>query len=106
MISCLAIVNSNIIKRFGSKTVLMLGVGILGLGEILSGWTVHNIGGLFVTLGLVMGLGTSLIFMASRFGPRLRVRLEWHIDPFVPVCSPAPFYPLNTFSASEDWLSV
>ena len=106
MISCLAIVNSNIIKRFGSKTVLMLGVGILGLGEILSGWTVHNIGGLFVTLGLVMGLGTSLIFMASLLNPAFEFVFEWHIDPFAPVCSPAPFYPLNTFSANGDWLSV
>lgn len=65
MISCLAIVNSNIIKRYGSKAVLCSGVFILGLGHILSGWTVKSIGGLFVTLGLVCGLGTSLIFMAS-----------------------------------------
>jgi MFS family permease len=65
MISFLAIINSNIIKRFGSKAVLLVGVTILGLGEVLSGWTVNNIGGFFVTVGFVMGVGTSLIFMAS-----------------------------------------
>lgn len=65
MISFLAIINSNIIKRFGSKAVLLVGVSILGLGEVLSGWTVNNIGGFFVTVGFVMGVGTSLIFMVG-----------------------------------------
>ena len=64
-ISFFAIINSNIIKRYGSKSVMMVGIIILGLGEILSGWTIANIGGFFVTVGFVMGIGTSLIFMVS-----------------------------------------
>jgi hypothetical protein len=64
-ISFFAIINSNIIKRYGSKSVMMVGIIILGLGEILSGWTITNIGGFFVTVGFIMGIGTSLIFMVS-----------------------------------------
>jgi len=44
---------------------MMVGIIILGLGEILSGWTITNVGGFFVTVGFVMGIGTSLIFMVS-----------------------------------------
>lgn len=56
-ISVLALVNARLIRRIGARNTALLGVLFLGLGEILSGFTTRNIGGLFFTAGVVMGLG-------------------------------------------------
>ncbi|KAH8663660.1 major facilitator superfamily domain-containing protein [Tricladium varicosporioides] len=55
-ISVLALVNARIIRRIGARNTGLLGVGFLGTGEVLSGWTTGSIGGLFVTAGVVMGV--------------------------------------------------
>jgi hypothetical protein len=56
-ISVLALVNARLIRRIGARNTALLGVGFLGSGEILSGFTTRNVGGLFFTAGVVMGLG-------------------------------------------------
>ena len=68
-ISALAIVNARVIRLLGARNTALLGVSLLALGEILSGFATHNIGGLFVTAGLVMGVGTSLCFMVVSVTP-------------------------------------
>lgn len=57
LISALAILNSRFIRRVGARTVGMLGVGLMGVSEILSGFAVNNLGALFFTSGVLMGLG-------------------------------------------------
>ena len=58
MISVLALVNARVIRALGARTTALLGITLFGVGEILSGFSTRNVGGLFVTAGFVMGLGT------------------------------------------------
>ncbi|KAL7921459.1 major facilitator superfamily domain-containing protein [Trichoderma austrokoningii] len=60
LISALAIVNSLVVRKTGAAA--MLGAACMGGSEILSSFTVHNVGALFFTSGVVMGLGVSLCF--------------------------------------------
>ena len=46
-----------IIRKLGTRASALLGVFLLGLGEVLSGFAIHNVGGLFATAGVVMGIG-------------------------------------------------
>ncbi|KAE8149076.1 MFS general substrate transporter [Aspergillus avenaceus] len=62
-ISFLGILNANIIRKIGTRISALLGIFLLGLGEVLSGFVTSNIGGLFATAGVVMGIGISLCFM-------------------------------------------
>ena len=62
MISVLALVNARVIRALGARTTALLGITLFGVGEILSGFSTKNIGGLFVTAGFVMGLGTRWVF--------------------------------------------
>ncbi|RDW70694.1 uncharacterized protein DSM5745_08205 [Aspergillus mulundensis] len=68
-ISFLGILNATLIRKFGTRVCGVLGVVFLGLGEILSGFALRSIGGLFVTAGAVMGVGISLCFMVVSVVP-------------------------------------
>lgn len=57
-IAFLAVANARIISGMGAQKLGFLGITLLGLGEILAGFAVHNIGALFATVGVVMGVGT------------------------------------------------
>ena len=57
-ISFLALVNARVIRLLGARKTALLGVSMLALGEILSGFLTHHVGGLFVTTGVVSGIGT------------------------------------------------
>lgn len=63
LISALAILNSRLIRRIGSRPAGMLGVALMGSSEILSSFAVGNLGALFFTAGVMMGLGMSVCFM-------------------------------------------
>lgn len=52
-----AIVNGRLVRAIGARKVGFLGVGLMGLGEILSGWSLKSVAGLFITEGLIMGYG-------------------------------------------------
>lgn len=56
-ISFLGILNAQIIRKLGTRWSAIVGVFFLGLGEVLSGFSAMNIGGLFATAGVVMGVG-------------------------------------------------
>ena len=45
----LAIVSARILRSIGSRLTAFCGIGFLAGGELLSGFSVHNIGGLFVS---------------------------------------------------------
>lgn len=57
-IAFLALVNARVIRLLGARGTALLGISMLALGEILSGFLTHNVGGLFVTAGVVSGIGT------------------------------------------------
>ncbi|KAL5336312.1 major facilitator superfamily domain-containing protein [Aspergillus crustosus] len=62
-ISFLGVLNARLVRLLGTRACAVLGICFLGTGEILSGFAVHSVGGLFVTAGAVMGMGISLCFM-------------------------------------------
>ncbi|KAK1242994.1 hypothetical protein MKX08_005806 [Trichoderma sp. CBMAI-0020] len=69
IIAFLAIVNARIIRAIGAQKTGMIGILILGISEILSGFTVNSLPGLFITSGVTLGVGLSLCFMAASATP-------------------------------------
>jgi Na+/melibiose symporter-like transporter len=57
LIAILAIANARLNRWLGAQKTAVLGVSLLGLGEVSASFTTRNIGGLFVTAGFVMGVG-------------------------------------------------
>jgi hypothetical protein len=57
-ISLLALVNARMIRVLGARNAGLVGVALLGCGGVLSGFSTGNVGGLFVTTGIVEGVGT------------------------------------------------
>jgi hypothetical protein len=56
-ISFLALANARLIRRIGGRNTALAGVMFLGMGGILSSFSTKSVGGLFVTTGVVMGMG-------------------------------------------------
>jgi hypothetical protein len=56
-ISILALVNARIIRKIGARNTALSGVLFLGFGEIFSGFSTKNVGALFFTAGVLMGIG-------------------------------------------------
>lgn len=57
LIAALAIVNGRVVRRFGPRNAGLLGVALMGLSEVFSSFSVNNVGALFATSGVMMGLG-------------------------------------------------
>lgn len=57
-IAVLALVNARVIRYLGARGTALIGIFMLGLGKIVSGFLTHNLGGLFATAGVVSGIGT------------------------------------------------
>ncbi|GFG00814.1 hypothetical protein IFM53868_10861 [Aspergillus udagawae] len=68
-ISLLAVPNARVIRLIGARVTALLGIFLLGLGSILSGFVTNSVAGLFMTWGFVGGLGTSLCFMVVSVTP-------------------------------------
>jgi hypothetical protein len=66
-ISFFALINARLIRRIGGRKTALLGVGFLGMGEVLSGFSTKNVGALFFTAGVLMGIGCSCCFMVGFF---------------------------------------
>lgn len=62
-----SIVSARLLSRIGSRRTALCGVCFTVSGEVLSGFTAGNLGGLFVTAGVLMGIGNgmSLIVVGS-----------------------------------------
>ncbi|KAH6655837.1 major facilitator superfamily domain-containing protein [Truncatella angustata] len=69
LISALAIVNARIVRRLGSRRTAMIGISFVGLSALTSSFAVKNIGGLFFTSGVLLGLGLGLCFMTVSITP-------------------------------------
>ncbi|OPB46542.1 MFS permease [Trichoderma guizhouense] len=61
LISALAISNSFVVRKTGVRAAAMLGAACMGGSEILSSFTVKNVGALFFTSGVLMGVGVSKV---------------------------------------------
>ncbi|GKT62942.1 major facilitator superfamily transporter [Colletotrichum tofieldiae] len=57
LISATAIVNSRVMRRIGPRKTGLLGIALLGVSELLSSFAVKNVGAMFATSGVIMGLG-------------------------------------------------
>lgn len=57
-IAILAIASAKLVSVIGARNSGLLGIGLLGLGELLGSLTTQNVGGLFATVGVLMGIGT------------------------------------------------
>jgi len=65
-LSVFAIPNSKLIRRYGAKKVLLAGAVLLGLGMISASFAVKNVAALFITSGVVTGIGGSMVYLVSR----------------------------------------
>lgn len=51
-----------LISILGSRYTALLGMGMIGLGEIAAGFVTSSIGGLFALVGVLVGVGSCLIY--------------------------------------------
>jgi MFS transporter, MCT family, solute carrier family 16 (monocarboxylic acid transporters), member 3 len=56
-------------RLIGARWTGLIGITLLGLGELSSGFTTSNVAGLFGTTGLMFGTGSSLCFMVASVLP-------------------------------------
>lgn len=57
IISVLATINGRVVRLLGARRTAMLGISLLSLAEVLSSFAVTNLAGLFITSGVVLGVG-------------------------------------------------
>jgi hypothetical protein len=65
-ISFLAVLNARVIRKLGPRLSGCLGISLFGFGEMMAGFATTDIVGLFMTVGLVMGLGTRYVRWLKR----------------------------------------
>jgi hypothetical protein len=63
LIAWFAVANARLVRSMGAQRMCLLGVACLGTGELLSSWSMGSLGGLFVTSGLLAGVGMGFCFM-------------------------------------------
>ena len=61
-----AIVNARLVRALGARKVAMLGIMLMSIAQVLSGFSQKNIGGLFVTAGFMMGYGVRYVTVQPR----------------------------------------
>jgi hypothetical protein len=75
LISTMAIVNSRLLRLLGARRTGVLGISLVGLAGIFSGFAVKNIGALFATSGVLMGLGIRWVLTFHHPS----VQIQWKI---------------------------
>lgn len=68
-ISILALASASVISHVGARGTAIMGVSLLGLGGILSGFATRSVVGLFLTNGIFTGMGVALCFMVCSTTP-------------------------------------
>ncbi|RSH83142.1 uncharacterized protein EHS24_006801 [Apiotrichum porosum] len=69
MLAVLAMLNSRGLSIIGARAMGMVGVCFMAFGQILASFATHNIAGLFMTAGVMMGIGVSQCFMVASITP-------------------------------------
>jgi hypothetical protein len=57
LLAAVAILNSRIMRMIGVRYTGMLGVSLIGVAEILASFAVKSVPGMFITQGVLVGLG-------------------------------------------------
>jgi MFS family permease len=65
----LSLLSVRFMRLIGARNAGLIGITMLGLGELTSGFTTSNIAGLFGTAGMLYGTGSSLCFMVASVLP-------------------------------------
>jgi MCP family monocarboxylic acid transporter-like MFS transporter 3 len=65
----LSLLSIRFMRLVGARNAGLIGITMLGLGELASGSTTYNIAGLFGTAGILYGTGSSLLFMVASVLP-------------------------------------
>ncbi|UKZ78981.1 hypothetical protein TrVFT333_006732 [Trichoderma virens FT-333] len=65
IMAVLAIINARVIHWLGIRQSAMIGILLLGVAQLTSGFTVYSVAGQFITRGVGVGLGMSLCFMVT-----------------------------------------
>lgn len=81
-----AIFMGRLIRWIGARNAGFLSCLLMGGGQILSSASSKNVGGLFVTNGIIVGLGTSMSFMVvflDHFACRYTHYLRSYVPPFL-----------------------
>lgn len=60
----LALISVRFMRLVGAKWAGLIGIVMLGMGELFSGFTTSNVAGLFGTTGILFGTGSSLCFVS------------------------------------------
>lgn len=76
--------------------VLLAGAVLLGLGMISASFAVKNVAGLFITSGVITGIGGSMIYLVRSSTPPLR---NFESDHF----SRQQLYQTSTLFVKGDW---
>ncbi|PNS17844.1 Riboflavin transporter MCH5 [Sphaceloma murrayae] len=63
LMASLATVSGRVTMLLGARYTGMLGIGLIGAAEVLTGFAIREIGLVFVTVGVITGVGMSLCFM-------------------------------------------
>ncbi|WOO83179.1 Aspyridones efflux protein apdF [Vanrija pseudolonga] len=69
MLSFMAILNSRILTSLGARKMAIIGTFFMSFSQIFASFTTRNVGGLFVTAGVMMGLGVGFCFMVISITP-------------------------------------
>ncbi|KAH8712589.1 Aspyridones efflux protein apdF [Beauveria bassiana] len=71
LISVMAMPNARIVRRLGARWTAVAGISVIGLAQILSGFCVAaaSLPGLYVTAGVMLGVGMSLCFTVCSVTP-------------------------------------
>lgn len=72
LVCALAIVYGKVMRTLGTRRTAMLGILLMSISGAISSVVYKNIGALFVTYGILMGLGMGLTFTVG-FSPRTRI---------------------------------
>ena len=91
-----AIINSRLIRFWGTRNAALLACSLLGGSQILSSWATKNVAALFITNGAVLGMGVSICFM---------VRYHWapYIEVYLIIDRRAVRFQDSTSSAGAAW---
>ncbi|KAI1338647.1 MFS general substrate transporter [Xylariaceae sp. FL0016] len=65
VLAAVATVASRIMQTLGVRNTALLGISLMGLAEILSGFSVASVPGLFITDGVLLGFGFGLAFIVT-----------------------------------------
>ncbi|KAM6478555.1 MFS general substrate transporter [Trichoderma sp. SZMC 28011] len=65
IMAALAIINARVIRWLGIRVSAILGIVLLGVAQLTSGFSTHSVAGQFITRGVGVGLGMSLCFMVT-----------------------------------------